>query len=365
MAAVPSLRLALIYLLVAFALQLVAPQRCDHNPLANNGVIITPQASTSCLKGRTSDMVDVAACQNDSAHDIRLPFAFKYLNRTYGGSSGSSSVFVGSNSYVTFGGSSNASSGLGPQTPALPTLFIGGRDNILRSLSVGSDALGWRVRYEGAVASAQICSPALMPTIIWELLFGFDGSMQLCTGVVADGASGISGLSDGVSSLLLQKFHLTPSTLYIIFTGSPPCPCRSGSGVNSGVTITSRFSSTCMKGRTPDMIDLRSCSRAGTARVALILFRSSYSPSIGSTSIMLPFPFKFLGQTYGGYSNDVFVADASFVTFGGSDGSHFSTFGPDFSPLPALLIGARQNVLKTLSVAPDSLGWRVRYEGQR
>ena len=128
-------------LLMACSLPWAAAQLCDDNPLANNGIKIKMQASISCLKGRTPDMTEVGTCRDNSAHDIQLPFAFKFLDRSYSGN-GSGSVFVSSNSYVTFGGSSLASSGLGPRTPAFPTLFIGGRDNAMRNLSVGPDALG-------------------------------------------------------------------------------------------------------------------------------------------------------------------------------------------------------------------------------
>ncbi len=338
-----------LLLLLAHSVAPGVSQLCDENPAANNGVKVASQASTACLKGHTPGMVEISTCQDNSAHDIRLPFAFKFLGRTYNGT-GNGGVFVGSNSYVTFGGSSSAGSGLGPLTPAFPTFFIGARDNAMRNLSVGPDALGWRVRYEGwslpsLANDTHKCSLAFPPTIIWELLFRYDDTLQLCTGVVMENIAGVSALSDGVSSFFIQKFTLTPSTSYAISTGLRPCTCDYNLQVNKGVKIRTQTSYSCMKGRTPDMIDVRSCQRGG------------------STSILLPFPFKFLGRTYGGQNNDVFVGDSSFVTFGGADNTYYSSFEPGFSELPALLIGARQNVLKTLSVAPDPLGWRVRYEG--
>lgn len=333
---------------MACSLPWAAAQLCDDNPLANNGIKIKMQASISCLKGRTPDMTEVGTCRDNSAHDIQLPFAFKFLDRSYSGN-GSGSVFVSSNSYVTFGGSSLASSGLGPRTPAFPTLFIGGRDNAMRNLSVGPDALGWRVRYEGwslpSLVNTHNCSLMFPPSVEWELLFLRNGALQLCTGTLMDHMTSVSAVSDGVSESLVQKFTLTPSTSYTIFTGLGFCECDDTLQVSHGVKITSQPSQTCMKGRTPDMIDVRSCQRAG------------------STSIFLPFPFSFLGRTYGGQSNDVFVGDSSFVTFGGAEGNFYSSFDAEFSDIPVLLIGARQNLLKTLSVAPDPLGWRVRYEG--
>jgi hypothetical protein len=345
MTRVPTVTLLLI---LAIVLPFAASQICDDNPLANNGVKISLQASSSCLKGRTSDMTEVASCQHNSAHDIKLPFAFKFLDRSYSGS-GSGSVFVSSQSYVSFGGSPTASQSLQPRAPAIPTFFIGGRDNAMRNLSVGPDALGWRVRYEGwslpSLVNVHNCSVAFQPSVVWELIFLYNNTLQLCTGSVMENVTGISAVSNGASDSFVQKFILTPSTLYSIVTGLGLCECDDDPQVRQGVKVTSQPSQSCLKGRSPDMIDVRSCRRAG------------------SGAILLPFSFSFLGRTYGGKVNDVFVGDSSFVTFGGADGNFYSSFEADKSDLPALLIGARQNVLKTLSVAPDPLGWRVRYEG--
>ncbi len=286
-------------------------------------------------------MIEVASCQDDSAHNIELPFSFKFLDRSYNGN-----VFVSSNSFVTFGGSSTAHSDFGPKNPALPTLFIGSRDNAMQSLLTGPDPLGFRVRYEGwtlvSLFETYECDSMYPPTIIWELLILHDGGLQLCTNVMQN-SYGISAVSDGISNYFMQKFALTPSTLYTISTGLRPCSCDSLA--SNGVKITSQDSAFCLKGRTPDMIDIRTCGRAGSANIGL------------------PFPINFLGQSYGGQKDDIFVGDSSFVTFGGSDNTYYSSFEPVFSALPSLLIGARQNVLKTLSVGPDPLGWRVRYVG--
>jgi hypothetical protein len=333
-------------LFLMIALPLAGSQACDDNPLANNGVKISVDASTSCLKGRTPNMTDLGSCHENAAFNIRLPFAFKFLDRSY-----QSNVFVGSNSYVTFGGSSTVASPLGPNRPAFPTLFIGGRDNAMRNLSVGPDPLGWLLRYEGW-STTQIntpnCGQSFLRTIVWELLFSFDGALRLCTGTVLNSV-GVSAVSDGVSNFFMQKFALTPSTLFTIRTGLRPCECDPNPQVNKGVKVISQASSSCMKGRTQDMTDVRgsptSCARGGSA------------------SIRLPFPIRFLDRTYGGQPNDVFVGDSSFVTFGGRDGTYFSSFGPHFSTLPSILIGSRQNVVKLLSVGPDARGWRVRYEG--
>jgi hypothetical protein len=334
----------LILSILAAASLLVASQLCDDDPLILKGVKIASQASASCLKGRTHGMTEIASCQDNSVHDIGLPFSFRFLERTY---NGSGSVFVSSNSFVTFGRSSSASTFLSSRNPAFPTLFIGGRDNGMLSLSVGHDHLGWRVRYEGwsipSLANITVCSPAFIPTIVWELTFSNDGMMQLCTGAMQN-MDGISAVSDGISTSFVQKFSLASSSFYTIRTGMLPCACDNNPPVNKGLKIVSLHSASCLKGRTPDMIVRQNCSFGN------------------STSIRLPFSFKFLGQAYGGKDDDIFVGHSSYITFGGSS-STYASFEPDFSSLPSILIGAGDNVLSTLSVAPHSSGWLVRYEG--
>jgi hypothetical protein len=334
-----------LHLLLLHAIPMAASQLCDHNPLVNKGVNISFQASITCSKGTTPDMIDLGICQDNATYDIRLPFVFKFLDRAYNGG-----VFVSSNSYVTFGGSSTTATGLGPRMPAFPTLFIGGRDNAIRKLSVGPDPKGWRVRYEGwslvSLVNIHLCDPKFEATIVWELLFLYDGSMELCTSRTQNADLGISAISDVISGDFVQKFALKPSTLFTIHTGLKACLCDNNNLLNQGLKITSQSSTSCLKGRTPDMIDVRTCRRAGSARIGL------------------PFPFKYFGRTYGGQKDDVYVGDSSFISFGGSDGNtYWSPMNPNFSELPSLFIGARQNVLKSLSVAPDPSGWRVRYEG--
>jgi CRP/FNR family cyclic AMP-dependent transcriptional regulator len=345
-----------------------ASQQCDANPLANNGIQISSQDSSSCLKGRTPDMIDVGSCEDNSAHDINLPFPFKFLDRIYNGS-----IFVGSDSYVTFGGRSTSDSSLGPQNPAFPAIFIGGlSDNIMRTLSVGPDILGWRVRYEGWSFNLRSnfsdlshfnsimlnsCQSNLThpeaPTTLWELLFLKDGSLQLCTGnqQILTHNQRIGAVSDGVSESFLRRFTLAPSTLYTVSTGHRPCPCA-----NTGVKITSQRSSSCLKGKTADMID--------TKRSLWAIMEDGSFRDMDYGKVNLPFSFSFLGRSFSP-EDDVVVMSNSFVMFG-DDIYNYRDSGN--IQVPSLQIGARVtgrnfHRIKSVSVGPDPQGWRVRFEG--
>lgn len=58
---------------------------------------------------------------DDGCYQITVPFNFNYMGRNYGNNA-NGGIWIGTNSYITFGqGSSNYSS-LGPSNPPLPTI---------------------------------------------------------------------------------------------------------------------------------------------------------------------------------------------------------------------------------------------------
>jgi hypothetical protein len=50
------------------------------------------------------------------------------------GQNNNGGIFLSSNMFVTFGGASQAYSGLGPNNPPVPTLHVGGSDNSVRAV---------------------------------------------------------------------------------------------------------------------------------------------------------------------------------------------------------------------------------------
>jgi hypothetical protein len=61
-----------VFCLLSAAFFEVDSQLCDDNPLANKGMKITSQASSSCLKGQTTGMLEIASCHDTSSHDIQF-----------------------------------------------------------------------------------------------------------------------------------------------------------------------------------------------------------------------------------------------------------------------------------------------------
>lgn len=127
-------------------------------PTEGSGGGSYPPAST-----RTTSWVGL---QNASADDafltINLPFNFWMAGTGY------TQCFLGSNSYLTFGGGSTAYSALSASNPAFPKLMFGSADNSYQRVSMYTDFLSRfvRIRYEGtASTSGTVGSPNIVAEI--------------------------------------------------------------------------------------------------------------------------------------------------------------------------------------------------------
>lgn len=171
--------------------------------------------------------------QNTSIDDgnvfAAMPFSWKINNTAY------SSVYVGSNSYVTFGGGSNNYSALGPANPALSKIFFGASDNSFQRVSYLSNSNYFKVRYEGngstsgtigapgIVVEITLVNPAITPSSISlaEMRVGSHNrtagpfgiaspSAFYAQGTIAANTSYVfQGNSDGTSYTLLTNYSLS------------------------------------------------------------------------------------------------------------------------------------------------------------
>jgi hypothetical protein len=225
---------------------------CDEDPVVNKGVKILSQESDFCLKGRAPDMVDVASCQESKFHSIGLPFPFQFLGRSYGGDE----IYVDSGSAVRFGEHGVLNIG--------KTVYNYFYQPAMRTLSVGPDPHGWRVRFEGwsdwqSEFLTIDCTRA--PGIVWELLFLHNSTLQLCTSSLlrnADQAldpqprSSVGAASYGHYEDI-YFFTLTESTLYFVSTNIPPCTMHVSLSrpfaSSHGVSLTARFPPAFFLGR--------------------------------------------------------------------------------------------------------------------
>lgn len=112
-----------------------------------------------------------------------------------GGLNFQSNIYVGSNSYVTFGAGATDYSSLGPGKPGRG-LLVSAADRSSSAVYAGAVEDGWRIRYEGNSGTA-----ATNPqTHVWELTLYRDNTMVLVLGAIT--AGGTSMLSDGSTALV-------------------------------------------------------------------------------------------------------------------------------------------------------------------
>lgn len=101
------------------------------------------------------------ASVDDSFVSATIPF-FPFNNNVY------TSVSIGSNTYLTFGGGSTLYSGLSGSTPALNKFHLGAADNSYQRVSTSYGSNFARIRYEGnGSTSGTVGSPG----IVYEATF--------------------------------------------------------------------------------------------------------------------------------------------------------------------------------------------------
>jgi hypothetical protein len=116
--------------------------------LGSSGASTFPAAGWVQLRDGSADDSNVTAS---------MPFSWKINNTNY------SSLFVGSNSYITFGGGSNNYSGLSASNPGFSKIFFGAADNSYQRVSYISNSNYIKVRYEGnGTTSGTVGSPGIV-----------------------------------------------------------------------------------------------------------------------------------------------------------------------------------------------------------
>jgi hypothetical protein len=155
--------------------------------------------------------------QNASADDTNLSVTiptFNISNLNY------TAVFVGSNTYLTFGSGATNYSSLSGSVPAFNKIFVGAADNSYQRVStISSGADYTRIRYEGAAATSGTLGS---PSIVWEATF-FDMSktqnvpvVEILVGTHAR-TTGQFGIAS--TSAYYQQLTISANTSYV-FVGN-------------------------------------------------------------------------------------------------------------------------------------------------
>jgi len=115
------------------------------NPAASITSLGTQTISSTATM--TASVTPTSGNNDDGYWQISLPFNMTYLSQSY------NTVYLGTNSYLTFGAGSNQYSGIDENTPALPKIMVAGGDRSAQRIYYGaSGSVGSRifsVIYEG------------------------------------------------------------------------------------------------------------------------------------------------------------------------------------------------------------------------
>jgi len=193
-------------------------------PISINN-IVNELGATGSGYGATSNSIGLqnpqtTTHQNASVDDnfvtISLGFNITYNGTTY------NTVYVGSNSYITFGGGASNYSGLSAATtPARPTIKMSAADNSYQRVTSGSPlGAGTKtIRFEGTGSTSGTVGS---PNMVWEITF-YSGSSQfnVAWGANIRGTGGTGGMTNGSTSLYTNDAVFCGTNVsYMIVTGS-------------------------------------------------------------------------------------------------------------------------------------------------
>lgn len=135
--------------------------------------------------------------EDDTQHEIPLPFAVTFLGQTY------NSVWIHSNSYLAFGavngGDGSPFYPLGPQRLGVPAIMLGSTDRQMTAFYYDTIGTKFIIRYEGV--DKNWGGNGASPSRIWEIHFDSENPGEIT--VLVDGyniaySTGVWGIHDGV-----------------------------------------------------------------------------------------------------------------------------------------------------------------------
>jgi hypothetical protein len=104
--------------------------------------------------------------QDDGFWNVPLPFPITYIGTTY------NNLFVGTNTYITFGQGSQNYSQLNGTNPPFPKIMISCADNSCQRIYYGAEGVApnrtFRIRYEGTASTSGILGS---PNMVYEAVF--------------------------------------------------------------------------------------------------------------------------------------------------------------------------------------------------
>lgn len=185
------------------------------NGTSSRRIAAVPKGTTYGDGGATWTPNGYTSVQNASVDDtfltLNLPFSIYYNGTLY------SSIFIGSNFYITFGSGSSVFSGLGAGTPALNKIMLQAGDRSYQRVGYQTDnSTFFKVRFEGTAATSGTLGS---PNFVYEITFfnpaytpGNRTLIELIMGNMS-ATGGVTGLY--TTTALLASFTLSGSSSFV------------------------------------------------------------------------------------------------------------------------------------------------------
>lgn len=159
------------------------------------------------IASRSTLTQQIFSSEDDSYRELAdFPFAFNFFGTDY-----ANSIYVGSNSYITFGFASSVYSGLSASNPGR-AIHFGSADNSWQQVWWGQISIGnkpaFRVIYEGTASTGGSVGS---PNIVYQLTF-FENQRMNVTFAQHARTGGLRGISNG--STLTNTYDIFENTSY-------------------------------------------------------------------------------------------------------------------------------------------------------
>lgn len=169
------------------------------------------------ISGLASSGTPTSGSNDDGFWTIALPWSINFLGTTY------SQVFVGTNSYLTFGSGSTIFSSLSSSNPAVPKIMISSADNSGQRIYFGTVGTSpnrrYIIRFEGTASTSGTLGS---PNMVVEYQFYESNINQIDFHIILNsrGAGGFSGIFNSNGSEAYTGFSITAGNAHRITSGS-------------------------------------------------------------------------------------------------------------------------------------------------
>lgn len=170
---------------------------------SGSGTVTTISNSLLGAGSLTESTTQTQGGADDGYWELTLPFNISFNGTTY------STIYPGTNFYITFGGGSTAYNSLGLSNPAFNKVMISAADNSTQRIYYGTEGTSpnrtYRIRLEGTSSTSGIVGS---PTMVYEAVFYENAPSQIDIHMGSNPRFPSGGVGLGSTASYSQSTHL-------------------------------------------------------------------------------------------------------------------------------------------------------------